>query len=223
MDKPVIPYLRQPTILTSLPGQPQSLIPQQAGVIQTGLNIRESFNNFIEPFGQMVILQKLNLHLHCANCWDEKLGEGDPQCPYCLGRGYQSVYERHISRRVSSLSEHRTQLMEQSSPGDEIVDEIFWFFEWNANPQEADYIYEVTWNDATKTLVDGLYAAYQITYAFPFRAAGGRIEFWRTSAKTKPIDRDLTGQHLRRLASQTMAVPVDGILRYGLNQRNESK
>jgi hypothetical protein len=210
-----VPYGRtaQPVVISR---QPQSLVPAVDGQTGTGgLDIRSSFNNFIEPYGQMVIVQRLNLSVHCSHCWNEKEGEGDPQCAYCLGRGYQSVLERHISRRVSSLSEHRTQLLEQSSPGDELVDEVFWFFEYNVNPSVKDMVYEVSWTNGQKTVVDHLLDAYEVTYAFPFRAAGGRIEFWRISAKTKPIDRGLVGQHLRRLASSTLLIPADGVLRQG--------
>jgi hypothetical protein len=216
MSKPLLPYGRQAQPLV-LARQTQILGPVPIAAESTGLDIRTSFNNFIEPYGQMIVLQRLNLDLHCSQCWDEKLGEGDPQCPHCLGQGYQSSIERHISRKVSSLSEHRTQLLTQSSPGDEIVDELFWFFEWNVNPQAEDMLYEVSWTDPSKLLVDHLITAYKLTYAFPFRASGGRIEFWRTSAKSKTIDRTLIGEHLRRIASRSMTIPVDGQIKSGLN------
>ena len=212
----IIPSFKQPTQLI-LPRQAQRLtaaVNRQNEV--GGVNIRESFNRFIEDYGQMVLVQRLNLSVHCQVCWNEKLGEGDPTCPYCLGRGYLSVLERHLGRKVSSVSEHRSQLMVQSGTGAELVDEVFWFFEYGVNPQAADVVYEVTWFDDAMTIPNRLLSAYEVTYPFPFRGAGGRLEFWRASTKSKPIDRGVVGDHLRRVSSQVMQIPEDGVLRYGL-------
>lgn len=209
----ITPLLRtaQPLVLASNSSQ---LTPQAGQVPSNGINVKASFDAFIEQYSQMVILQRLDLSIHCSHCWKPEYGEGDPQCPYCLGRGYASVFERHQARRVSSLNEHRTQLAVQSAPGVELVDEIFWFFESTVNPQEEDAVYEVSWKDATMTLPDHLIAAYWITYADPMRAGGGAIAFWRASAMSKPIDRSIIGQHLRQLVPSQMTVPIDGVIRY---------
>lgn len=189
----------------------------QPSSVRAGLpmvDLRTEFNGFMTNYGQMVLLQRMNMKIHCPNCWNEKLGEADPQCPECMGRGFLSVIERHVSRKVSSLNEHRLQLLEQSAPGPELIDEIFWYFEWNVNPQIEDTVYEVTWDDPAQTRVRELIEMDRVTYTFPFRGIGARIEYWRVSARSRPINQEIISQNLRRVSSMSLQIPEDGIIRY---------
>jgi hypothetical protein len=211
----IVPFGGQPKELI-LPRETQVITPQMPLSTQGGgVDLREQFEGFIEQYGQMVILQRLNMNIHCQYCWNEIYGEADPQCPHCLGRGYASQLERHVSRRMSSLNAHRQQLLTQSAPGPELIDELFWWFEWDVNPQLEDMVYEVTWIDGSYRLVDKLVTAYRVNYAVPMRGAGGRIEFWRVAASARPIDHTIVGHNLRRLSSIAMYTGADGIVRYG--------
>jgi hypothetical protein len=185
-----------------LPDKRVRLGPVVSSVGRTELDLRSAFNDFLEPYSQNVILQRVNLSSHCSHCWNETMSEGNPRCAYCLGRGYSSTFETVKSRRMSALNEHREQLETQSAPGPEIVDEVFWFFEWGVNPQAEDIVYEVSWLDDAQVVPDQLLFAWRSTYSTPFRGSGGRIEFWRMSAKSRPIDRDMIGSHLRLALGQ---------------------
>ena len=210
-------YYGQPEKELVLPNPELNADLQPSGSRLQGLpmvDLRTEFNSFMKNYGQMVLLQRMNLKIHCPYCWNDKLGEGDPQCGYCLGRGYLSVLERHPSRKVSSLNEHRLQLLEQSATGPELIDEVFWYFEWNVNPQAEDMVYEVTWEDAAQTRPKQTIESDRITYSFGFRGIGGRIEYWRASTRSRPIDQAITSNNLRRISSRTLNIPEDGIVRY---------
>jgi len=182
----------------------QSIVPIIYSSPIAAIDIREDFGDFLTAYSQWIVLQRLNLHVHCTHCWDEVNGEGDPQCMWCLGRGYESVLEIHQSRRMDELGKRSLQLEEHSAPGPEVVNKVFWFFTYDVNIQEEDGIYEVTWADPDQTIVDHLLAAYLITYADPFRAVNGRIEFWRASGVGRPIDNAIVGMHLRALLAQQL-------------------
>jgi hypothetical protein len=167
----------------------------------------------------MVLVQRLNLQIHCQ-CWNEIEGEGEPNCDYCLGRGYLSVFERHRSRRMSSDNEHKQQVLMQSTVGGELQDMVFWYFEYQVNPAAEDIVYEVTWADNAMTLPQRLLTAYRVNYADPFRASGGRIEYWRCACEARPILRDEFGETLRRLASNIDTATSDGVIRYGSSYRS---
>jgi hypothetical protein len=214
----VVPFGTRPVKL-ELP-VPNQLVQPQSLQSQGGLDIRLQINNFLEQYGQMVLVQRMNLNIHCPWCWNEENGEGDPQCPYCLGRGFLSVLERHVSRKMSSLNEHRQQIMVQSAPGPEIVDEVFWYFEYDTNPQEEDMIYEVSWSDPGLTLPFKILTSYRINYSFPYRGNGGEIEYWRTACTGRPINNELIGQYLRRITPQILQVPEDGLIRYVASHRS---
>jgi hypothetical protein len=210
--QPIRPFPLRNTI-ASLPG-PTQLVPQQGAGVQAGLDIRTDFNDFLATYGQMVLVQRLSQDIHCWHCWIEIEESGDPQCPYCLGRGRLSIYERHLSRRASSLNEHRQQLETISSEGPQVVDEVFWYFEHNVNPYVQDMVYEVTWKDAALTEVERILTAYEMTYCVPNRAASGRVEYWRSSGRARPIDRTILSAHLSLIAAESLQIPEDGILRY---------
>ena len=191
------PFARTPKSL-ELPAKTSPLVlirPRNAA--SGAADIRSTFSSFLATYSQQVVLQRINLNIHCTHCWSEVSGEGDPLCIWCLGRGYESVFEIHRSRRMSSLNEHRQQLTVQSSPGTELVDEVFWFFDWDVNPQEEDMVYEVSWLDAAQTVVDKLLMPYQVTYSVPFRGVDARVEFWRASGLGRPIDRSIVGRNLQ--------------------------
>jgi hypothetical protein len=202
-----------------LPHPAQILTPIPVGIVGQP-DLREQFNHFLEANGQMVLVQRLNLKIHCTQCWNAEYGEGDPQCPYCLGRGYLSILERHVSRKMSSLNEHRQQILTQSAPGVELVDEVFWYFEYDVNIAEEDIVFEVSWQDAAMTEPQKLLTSYRVEYAFPFRAEHGRLIYWRGACSARPVDRDIVGDHLRRIAPQVMQIADDGVLRYAATYRS---
>lgn len=177
-------------------------------------DLRISVADFLGKYGQMLLVQRMNMKIHCMFCWHDKLGEPDPQCPYCLGRGYLSIFERHISRKTSALNAHRLQLLAETPTGPQAVDELYWYFEYNANPQIEDMIYEVSWADPQQLVIKNLLYSYRINYSYSYRGNAGRIEYWRTSTRSRPVDEVIKERNLRVVTNISLQIPDDGIIRY---------
>jgi hypothetical protein len=208
----ITPFGRSPKILVPQ-RQPTRLVPQ-ANASQDINDTRAAFDAILEADGIYVLVQRMNLKIHCTQCWNEVLGEGDLDCPYCLGRGYLSILERHLARRQSSDNAHKQQLLVQGPIGGEIVDAIFWYFSWATNISVEDMVYEVTWADQAFTTPQRLLTAYRVNYSDPFRGSGGRIQYWRAAGMSRPIDRTTVGDHIRRIGTGNFGIPNDGIVRY---------
>lgn len=147
------------------------------------INLREELDALLDEYGHYVLLQRSSRRLRCR-CWHEVRREGDPNCPYCLGRGRVSRIERHKVRYSSGLSTIQRPMATTLSPvGPSWVDGKLFYFKHNVEVQTGDFIYEVGWSAKNKKKPTHLISAYLINDVYEYRGDNGRIEYKLASVR----------------------------------------
>lgn len=169
------------------------------------LNLRQEIEKMIEETGHYVLLQRTSRKIRCS-CWNEKNQEADPNCVYCLGKGWVSRIERHKVRRQTAVNVISLPNNIQQTPiGQLSTDTRLFFFKHDTMPKKGDIIMEVGWKGQRPT---HLIAAHEISHADDMREQRGRIEFFQVTTKEKSIATPIRAFEVRRMGPVRNYEPI---------------
>lgn len=169
------------------------------------IDLRQEVEGLIEREGHYVLLQRTSRKIRCT-CWNEKYQEADPNCPYCLGKGFVSRIERHKIRRQTAVNVIALPNNIQQTPiGQLSTDTRLFFFKHDTKPKKGDIIMEVGWRGQRPT---HLITVYEISHADDMREHNGRIEFFQVTAKEKSITVPIYSFEVRKLGPIRNYEPV---------------
>lgn len=110
------------------------------------INIRQRIKELLEKYGHDIVYIRRDERFHCE-CYVERSGEADPNCPKCFGTGYEVSIEKQRTRRaIASVPETLIGVNQLQPIGSLAPKAYVYYFEHFVNPTENDLILEVIWD-----------------------------------------------------------------------------
>lgn len=172
-----------------------------------GINLRNELDALLNEFGFSVLLRRSNKNLRCS-CWSHITDSADKDCLYCMGSGYVSAVEKHITMQKRGKAS-----LDMTNASIIIDDHISFYFRYKVHPVVNDTIYLVGWSGDHPTNV---ISSYEIDRAEAFRGDYGRIEFYKCTCINEPVNINDITVSIRRNASNIDDTPSNIPIQYDL-------
>ncbi len=164
------------------------------------IDLRKEIKKILTENGWPVLLQRTHRQMRCR-CFNSVTQEADSKCPYCLGKGWVSTIERHLTRSDGATQIVSNPNLQETTPQGKVwITALNFYFMYNVAPKVGDMIYEVGWMGLKPT---NLIAVYEINNILPHRGDRGRIEYYEAATKAVTLDKDFLHFSIRRIGTKT--------------------
>jgi hypothetical protein len=171
------------------------------------MNMKNEFAKFLETYGFPVLVVRQSKRLRCT-CWNEKTQEGDRNCPFCFGLGWNPIVEKHITKNEDmTIPATLTNTPITGSFGQIAIGNRAYYFAPNCAIEQKDLIVETEWNDRGKPVYNGG-GIYEVVHSDETQKAESGIQVYkRVYSQDTPIQKNIRGIRIAQ---------VNGITTYQL-------
>ena len=141
------------------------------------IDIRKRIKGLLDEYSHNIVYIRRDTRFHCE-CFVERSGEPNPNCPKCFGTGYVVTVEKVRTRRkISSVPETLIGVNQLQQTGTIAPNSYTYYFEHDKNPVVDDLILEVIWD--TQGVPRYIKDKYLISAINPMLGYKGRVEFFQ--------------------------------------------